>query len=309
MFIEIDKSILSSPDILSRHRYQIMELFTTHYRGEHFLFFQRTKEYVDNLKNLFAGDDFYVKILSKIVDDLTFNGELYKVMETKCMIVEHVMDYHNNLNIIYISISKLKVPIVETKLLGENITDANFYQELTKLFISQKNNLYRGEIKCETVGGGGATTSNTLSAIASSCKYFCLCITDSDFDGEKVTSDTPRKVEEFCSQNDGSFSHYKLPCRELENLIPPEYYRRILIGDEIAKIDRLIQLGFETQRFYDYKQNFGDRIFERYYDGDFKIHRQSFYKELPFIYKENHEKLIKKIIEWCCAPNAQRYII
>ncbi|HFU3800268.1 TPA: hypothetical protein ACGO0I_001316 [Streptococcus suis] len=309
MFIEIDRSILCSPDVLSKYKYKIMSLIETHFRGEHYLFFQRKAEYVDNLKTLFREDAFHLKILDKIVDDLTEFGGLYKNREMKCIIVEYVMHYHNNQNTIYIPISKLETPIVETRLLGENLTDAKFYEELTNLFISRKNEIYQGKIKCETVGGGGATTSKTLSEIASKRKYFCLCITDSDFDGNRVTSDTSKDVERFCTSNQGSFSHFKLPCRELENLIPPEYYKRVLSGDDITKIDKLIPLSCRDQKIYDYKANFGDKIFERYYNGDYTRNSGRFYQELPEDYINDHKILIKKIVDWCCAPNSSNYIV
>lgn len=309
MFIEIDKSVISSPSVLLRHKHKIINLIETHYRGEHFLFFERKKEYVGNLRLLLEGEEFYSKILNKIVDDLTMNANLYKKMNTRCVIVEHIMDYHKVPNIIYIAISKLQVPVVETILLGENKIDADFYKELTELFIGKINEIYTGKIKCSTVGGGGSTTVQTLSGIVEEKKKFCLCITDSDFDGKKVTSDTSTKVEKFCSEYQGSFTHLKLPCRELENLIPPKYYLEVASRDKVDEVTKLTKRSFEVQKTYDYKTFLGDNIFNTYYNEKFIMNRNRFYRDLPDEYTEMHKVIVQRVVDWCCAPNTENYII
>jgi hypothetical protein len=121
--------------------------------------------------------------------------------------------------------------IQNTIILGENTCDCHIFKIIGNYYLQSINIADSVAIKGTNQLGGGDTTAQAFTEIHLEKHSFCLCILDSD---QKMPCDTlgqtAHKVEKFAQRNQlsnfKSQHHVIKGFRELENLLPDEFYAK-----------------------------------------------------------------------------------
>jgi hypothetical protein len=149
--------------------------------------------------------------------------------------------------------------IQRTIILGENQDDSVVYGLIGKYYL-KKNGLDANTLRTDERFGGGNTTNRCYKTIYDGCEAFCLCILDCDQktpDGS--IGDTAKFVKKFHDKNhpkNKKCSYYILNVLEIENILPPSFYK-IQYQDDLNKkpiLQRLDDLPFANIKYFDFKK-------------------------------------------------------
>jgi hypothetical protein len=147
----------------------------------------------------------------------------------------------------------------KTRLLCEDMTDAQFYTLITKYYL-KKNNLQNIRIHPIPQGGGGQNIEKEFKSISESCSEFCLCIVDSDKKSPSTDfGDTYKSLISHYDHNKHALCEvFPLGVREIENIIPLYFINKIY-GDDVnfTKLITVHQNIFNTHKnsrdYFDFK--------------------------------------------------------
>lgn len=165
---------------------------------------------------------FYVKIVS---------GGSHMVLSQSgnANVFELSFDYIQEINI-----------VTETIVIGENQTEINFYNYLSKYYKS-KHGLNSVPSCYNPRMGGGSTTHIVYSSIQQLEQNFCLCFVDSDKKYPTANVGDTLKAVHKIDDSAKLLSHlHALDSREIENLIP------LSILEKVCKEDVNHKSGFDT---------------------------------------------------------------
>jgi hypothetical protein len=275
MIIYIDNSIANSiinNEKLTEINFCLSTLANEYIKGTHIILGERQTIYT-----IFSQE----KILS--MDERKIYSKIYNSLATmKCM-----LDYCNEYMEITSDTAKKQVKIefskklysipiedinskrylIEPYMLCENISDCQFFKKFFDYYLVShpeiKNAIrFSGEIR----GGGGSTVCKEYQQIQEERKRFCLCILDSDQEypaifnnGVKSYGQTAKDVININDLNEINTQYYLLPVREIENLIPIFFLKKVIpINDQryegVKMIESLINKGcIDAVYYYDFK--------------------------------------------------------
>ena len=186
---------------------------------------------------------FYVKVVTG-VKHMSLN------QSDNANIFELSYDYLQEINI-----------ITETIVIGENQTEINFYNYLSKYYKS-KNNLGSMHTCFSPRMGGGSTTHTVYSSIQASEQNFCLCFVDSDKKHPTASLGDTLKAVQRIDNPAKLLSHvHALNSREIENLIP------LSILEKICKEDVNHNNGYESLKRIVETENYKDILYLDFKNG------------------------------------------
>lgn len=257
MLFLVDESFLDSfkiyPDIFKKN---LSSLIDAHFRLNHFVFISpriANEIIIDSQFHLFLGDDIIQKItkikeqcilLNSIKKAVLFHVNIY-YSETK----KEKITYNQSGGIIswnYLMTDDLDWVIYPSKIYGENILDACFFEKLAKLHASMKN--FSGKnIKFhqEMTGGCGNVPKIIKNKTTTHDNPVCAIIVDSDNKYQKSNVHplikTCRRDMEYV--NNPMLLHI-LDSREIENIIPLELITSAF--DSLLPQDEKIKASIST---------------------------------------------------------------
>lgn len=257
MLFLVDESFLDSftinPDIFKKN---LSSLIDAHFRFNHFVFISPSianKITKSSQMNLFLGDDITQKItkikeqcmfLSSIKRTVLFYVNIY-YSNTK----KEKVTYDQSGSIIswnYLMTDDLDWVIYPSKVYGENILDACFFEKLAKLHASMKN-LSGKNIKFhqEMTGGCGNVPKIIKNKTTTHDNPVCAIIVDSD---NKYQKNNIHPLVKTCKRD---IEHVKNPIllhilesREIENIIPLELITSAF--DSLPKQDEKVKAAILT---------------------------------------------------------------
>jgi hypothetical protein len=211
------------------------------------------------------------QILKHTNEQVTFKQELFDNINYR-MVVFHSdygfnpLNYQNNF--IFIDINnycknyseKGLNPFSPPKLVLEDMNDQNIYMKICEWFTSNNKYLGKHRLSFDILhGGGNRTASICKSLIEKGHNVFCICDSDSKYNGDNVQHETAKKVEEVFTNLGKKDNLYILKCQEVENLIPPSLLAETANQTQqsaINFINHITSLFPEAYMYMDIKNGF-----------------------------------------------------
>ena len=221
MLIWIDSSVLTADLSQDKNACSgITEIFSTAYRGEHFVLAARK-----TLASLAADVNLAAvtkTTIARIESNLSILGNVESQIATRVDVTYGMATRPTKTAENRWEVPLSQIGIVGTKksvLLTENLDDARAYEHAARQY--QVSLRLGGYIALEKAAGGGSTTSEVFENLVQQENKWCLCITDTDrFCPEENMGPTSQKCNNIAQGTGIVAKHIDIKVRELENTIP-----------------------------------------------------------------------------------------
>lgn len=256
MIIVLTSSLLAIKSELTETQIAGIErLCSGIYRGENILTLE-SPEVVDYLEsNAFDKLGVVSKgVLTKARSKFAYHGSLGDLGVKSIFVVDEQDAIKNRCEV---TLSHLLFLDLKPTILAEHIIDAKIYMEAAHHYSLHKKT--RGfTVSGKPGGGGGASIpqefQNTLEN-----KNLCLAIVDSDENWpNRPPTPVERKCKEIADASEGYGEAFRLPARELENMIPLKILKEIFARANgyhaVDSLEKILENDVEGWRCADIKQ-------------------------------------------------------
>ncbi|MCP1290888.1 hypothetical protein NK214_11875 [Chromobacterium sp. S0633] len=158
-------------------------------------------------------------------------------------------------------------------IIAENVTDSAIFDVAGQHYAQYKK--YKGiNVRCTPRGGGGNGIKVEFNMIVQAGRELCLAITDGDQNWPgRPESDVSKGCSKIAAMNPVYCEHFRLPVRELENLIPISAAYEIGANHNLELIEKVLERapqvrmhgdlkdGVDFKKIYKMKKNGSERLF------------------------------------------------
>lgn len=227
-------------------------------------------------KSLRDDFDFYVDV------DFEADNE-YFLVDSKKLTVGYVH---------FIDSSSVQLPVF----IAENLSDINFYELGSKVYLKEHKLLSQYDIKFRKVSGGGNTTINSFELHCQQ-KDLLLCILDSDKKHpSQGVKDTAARFSDYPVGWGDRYWLHILDHTEAENIVPWRIADRALGSISASTQEQFRGLSPGLRRYLDHKE--GMRVGEALSMDD--RHNSNYWRGILPAGKQPEE--------WICEPMGQRFL-
>jgi len=246
MLLELDQSIEDNLDNFTSSDWESIEnLAKAGRNGYHFLTGHRSlMEKLSSNDKLSRLDQYFFK--RKAINYST-ESSIPEIVTTRISI-----SYNNPIHIsnqeepdrIFLALSfftKLEGALA-TRLICENISDYKILIELAKIY-ARLNRIKSFNIKFREANGGGSCTAQVIENKLNHEGKIILCVVDSDKSSSSCKiGETAKKVSSVCKMNNHRpIKLVILQARELENLLPVEFYKKNYTGTDYKRSNDILE--------------------------------------------------------------------
>ncbi|WP_157422044.1 hypothetical protein [Acidovorax sp. Root219] len=225
------------------------------YRGENILTLENT-DVVDFLeREVFEKISIISRgVLIKARSKFAFHGYLEELKAKTIFVVAKKDEAGARCEVTFADLLLLDM---EPRLLAEHVNDAKIYIEAAHHYII--NQKISGLSICgKTSGGGGTSIAQEFKNISQN-RNLCLAVVDSDENWpSRPATPVEKKCKEVADASSGLCEAYRLPARELENMIPLNILKDIFSNKNgyysVEQIEKILGQELEGWRCADIKQ-------------------------------------------------------